>query len=162
MRNIKKYLLVCAAMLSAVSIIAQHKTYFVTPSGDDSASGLSVKEAWKSLDKVSRTIFQPGDRILLESGGEWFGRLELQGSGSAEEPVILSSFGGSSLPVINLGKLEGAAVLLHNNGGWEISNLEITSMAPPEVGKTRLGIYVNVDQEGLNVAHVVIKNCFIH
>ena len=162
MRNINKYLLVCAVMLSTVSIMAQHKTYFVTPSGDDSASGLSVKEAWKSLDKVSSTVFQPGDRILLESGGEWFGRLDLQGSGTAEEPVILSSFGGSSLPVINLGKLEGAAVLLHNKGGWEIRNLEITSMAPPEVGKTRLGIYVNVDQEGLNVEHVVIKNCFIH
>ncbi len=158
----KKYILVCAALLSAVTIMAQQKTYFVSPSGNDSATGLSVGDAWKSLDKINNTVFLPGDHILLESGGEWSGRLDLRGAGTAEEPVILSSFGGSSRPVINLGKLEGAAIQLHNTGGWEISNLEITSMAAPEIGKTRLGIYVNVDQEGLNVDHVVIKNCFIH
>ncbi|MFA6326672.1 MAG: right-handed parallel beta-helix repeat-containing protein, partial [Bacteroidales bacterium] len=158
----KKYILVCAVLLSAVTIMAQQKTYFVSPSGNDSATGLSVGDAWKSLDKINNTVFLPGDHILLESGGEWSGRLDLRGSGTAEEPVILSSFGGSSRPVINLGKLEGAAIQLHNTGGWEISNLEITSMAAPEIGKTRLGIYVNVDQEGLNVDHVVIKNCFIH
>jgi hypothetical protein len=162
MIKMKKYILVCAALLSAVTIMAQQKTYFVSPSGNDSATGLSVGDAWKSLDKINNTVFLPGDHILLESGGEWSGRLDLRGAGTAEEPVILSSFGGSSRPVINLGKLEGAAIQLHNTGGWEISNLEITSMAAPEIGKTRLGIYVNVDQEGLNVDHVVIKNCFIH
>lgn len=149
--------LVCLATMTAAP-----KTYFVSPDGNDSASGLSVKEAWKTLGKVSATVFEPGDRILLQAGGIWDGKLELKGSGTPEEPIVLSSFGGEILPVINLGNAEGAGILLHNVGGWEVSGIEVTSNAAPVLGVSRQGIYVKVDGEGLNLNHIVIRDCYIH
>jgi len=164
MRNIymKRTILIYAALLCVMAANAQDRTYFISPDGDDSASGLSVKEAWRTLEKINGTEFQPGDRILLESGGEWKGRLSLKGSGTAEKPVVLSSFGGKVRPVINMGDAEGAAVLLQNSGGWIISNLEITSGSAPEIGKTRLGIHVKVDKIGAKLSDITIKDCFIH
>lgn len=47
---------------------AQNKTYFISTSGNDTADGLSVKTAWKSIDKVNNSTFQAGDRILFEGG----------------------------------------------------------------------------------------------
>ncbi|MBQ6710064.1 MAG: right-handed parallel beta-helix repeat-containing protein [Bacteroidales bacterium] len=158
----KRIAIFLMALFSTIWLSAGPKTYFVSPDGNDNATGLSVKDAWKSLDKISSTEFQPGDQILLESGAVWHGQLNLKGSGTPEQPIILSSFGGKKLPVINIGKAEGAGILLHNQGGWEISNIEITSSAAPELGVTRQGIYVKVDGEGLNLEHIVIKDCFIH
>jgi len=57
------YLLISATLASA-----QNKTYFVSPSGNDTADGLSVKTTWKSIDKVNNSIFQPGDRVRFEGG----------------------------------------------------------------------------------------------
>lgn len=158
----KKTIITLLTLFSIISLSAGPKTYFVSPSGNDNATGLSVKDAWKSLEKISGTEFQPGDRILLESGAVWYGQLELKGSGTPEQPITLSSFGGKKLPVINIGDAEGAGILLHNQGGWEISNIEITSSAAPELGITRQGIHIKVDGEGLDLKHVVIKDCFIH
>lgn len=137
-------------------------TYFVSADGNDSSDGLSIKTAWRSLEKVSNTIFCPGDKILFRSGQVWNGQLTLNGTGTPDKPIVISSFGGEKKPVINTGSAEGAGILLKNQGGWEISNLEITSGAPPELGKTRQGIYVLIDEPGVKAEHIVIENCYIH
>ena len=59
--------------------------YFYVDSikGDDSCSGFTPEEAWRSLEKVNELIFQPGDHIRFRRGGEWHGMLRFQGNGSA-------------------------------------------------------------------------------
>ena len=157
----KRIILTIAAVFLALTAASAGNTYFVSASGNDSADGLSVKTAWKSLDKVSSVAFKPGDKVLFKGGDTWHGQLVLKGAGTAEEPIILSSF-GKGRPVINIGDAEGAGILLKNYGGWEISNFEITSGAAPELGVTRQGIYVLVDEPGVKAEHVVIEDCFIH
>jgi hypothetical protein len=152
--------LACACILCASGVRAN--TYFISPRGDDSRSGLSVNEAWKTLDRLNRAVFQPGDRILFESGGVWNGQLKPQGSGEAGKPIIMSSYGGEARPVINLGKAEGAAIRLTNQAWWEISNLEITSAAAPEMGIGRQGIVAKVQGADQHIRHIVVRNCFIH
>ena len=77
----KRIAIFLMALFSTIWLSAGPKTYFVSPDGNDNATGLSVKDAWKSLDKISSTEFQPGDQILLESGAVWHGQLNLKGSG---------------------------------------------------------------------------------
>ena len=43
-------------------------TYYVSPSGDDTANGWSKKTAWRTLSRVAQQRFIAGDRLLLEGG----------------------------------------------------------------------------------------------
>lgn len=148
-------------LLTLVTVSSHAKNYFISPSGDDNKSGLSIKDAWKSLDKVNQVTFQPGDQILFMAGGRWYGQLKPQGSGAEGNAIILSSYGDGPKPVINIGKAEGAAIRLTNQSWWEISNMEITSGAQPEIGIGRQGIVVKA-QDGQNIRNIVIRDCYIH
>ena len=141
---------------------AQATVYYVSSTGQDSNSGVSVKDAWKTLDKVNQAALKPGDRLLFESGGFWNGQLKPQGSGDAGQPIVISSYGGVARPVLNIGKAEGAGVRLTNQSWWEINNLEITSGAPPEVGIGRQGIAAVIRGDNVHIQHLVVSNCYIH
>jgi hypothetical protein len=154
--------LALALILTSLTTSGQSKVYFVSPAGDDNQTGLSVKAAWKTLDKVNMMVFLPGDRILFESGGFWHGQLKPQGSGEDGKPIILSSFGDDDKPVINIGRAEGAGIRLTNQSYWEISNMEITSGAAPEIGIGRQGIVAVAKGEDQHLKHIVITDCYIH
>lgn len=139
---------------------SQSKTYFISPDGNDAASGLSIKTAWKTLDKVNNTVFQAGDKILFQAGAQWHGQLKPQGSGADGLPILLSSYGGEARPIINTGRAEGAAIRLSNQSWWEIENIEITGGAQPEFGVGRQGI-VATYQAG-DYEHLTVRNCYIH
>ena len=140
---------------------AQDKTYFVSPDGNDAASGLSVKDAWKSIDKVNSFVFQPGDKVLFESGKTFYGQLKVQGSGVEGKPITLSSFGGPERPVINFGAAEGAGILLENVDHWEVVGMEVVSYEPYKIGIGRQGIVVRISKPG-NSDHFVIRDNYIH
>jgi Right handed beta helix region len=146
----------------AVSWTAGAGVYYVSSAGDDSHSGQSQKSAWKTLDRVNRDAFQPGDAIFFRAGDAWNGQLHPSGSGAPGKPIRLDRFGKGPLPVINLGDISGAAVRLTNQEWWEIRNLEVTSGAPPEPGKGRQGIVALAEGRGGFARHIVIADCYIH
>lgn len=74
--------------------------FFVDPSGSDGNDGLSVSNAWQSLDRATRDL-RPGDTLYL-SPGRYTGDLTIQLSGEAGNPI--SILGRGVLPVV----LEGA------------------------------------------------------
>lgn len=158
----QKIYLISFLLLAALCARSQSKTYFISPGGNDNASGLSLKTAWKSLDKVNNTTFLPGDQILFEAGGVWHGQLQPKGSGEKGKPIILSSYGGKEKPVINLGRAEGAGIRLINQSWWEIRGMEVTSGAPAELGIGRQGIAVIVKGDGEHMQHIVVRDCYIH
>lgn len=69
--------------------------YYVSPLGNDNNSGTSHEEAWKTIDKVNRMDFEPGDRVLFEGGQTFNGgiRLNISDSGTPENQIELGSFG---------------------------------------------------------------------
>jgi hypothetical protein len=55
-------------LLFGFAVIFRATTYYIDGgTGNDAAQGTFVDQAWKSLEKVNATAFQPGDRILFAS-----------------------------------------------------------------------------------------------
>ncbi len=78
---------------SPVSAAATPNTFYVDSlAGDDAHDGTSPASAWKSLARVNSATFLPGQKILLKSGSVFHGQLWPKGSGSADSPIVLSSY----------------------------------------------------------------------
>lgn len=90
------------AVAAAISCHSAHTaTYYVdASSGNDLWTGKQQSPTatppndgpWQSLQKVSATIFQPGDSILLKCGQSWNETLRIASSGSATNPVSVGAY----------------------------------------------------------------------
>jgi hypothetical protein len=91
-------------------------TYYVSPDGNDSATGLSPDQAWKSIERVNICKLVPGDQVLFESGASFSGTLWLShdDSASASQPIVISSF-GNGYALIDGGKKAGFIAEKCNN-----------------------------------------------
>jgi hypothetical protein len=91
----------------ALTSSALAETYYVNAeSGDNLNNGKSPEKAWKTCNKIgpqSRVgTFKPGDSILFASG-QVFPKCSITfvSSGTEEEPIFVSSYGGGSKPELN-------------------------------------------------------------
>ena len=67
-------LLFMATVLVARPVFAT--TYFVDDrNGDDQASGVAERQAWRSVERVNAADLRPGDIVRFRCGGEWRERL---------------------------------------------------------------------------------------
>ena len=132
-------------------------TYYVSSSsGSDGNNGCSTSAPWQSLAKVNATTFTAGNQILFQDGGSWSGELTPQGSGASGNPVVISSYGSGSAPII-AGAGAAASILLTNQQYWTIQNLEITNTAASAA--LRSGIQLQNNTSGiLNGIHIVNNN----
>lgn len=97
----KKILLI--AMLMLIVSLVNATNYYISQSGNDSNTGLSDVQAWKSLVKVNAFAFQPDDSVFFKGGDVWEvsyylyatkPRLTLAASvGTVGHPVVVSSYG---------------------------------------------------------------------
>lgn len=138
-------------------------TYYVdSVAGNDTNAGTSESIAWKTLDKVNATTFQPGDRILFKAGSIWNGQLYPKGSGEAGKPIEIDQYGTGPKPLVAGGGSIKQAVYLYNQQYWIIKNLEITNTTanPPE-GTIRQGVNIVAEDFGIvNQIHLI--NLDIH
>lgn len=160
--------------------VVQNRTYYISVTGNDNDDGNSPETAWKTLEKVNSTIFQPGDKILFERGSCWKGQLHPKGSGKEEAPIIIDAYGDEKkrMPVIDgdsrattevplfveeTYKLNhGAVVVLFNQDYWEINHLEVINRGKTSDDiATRYGILVRWDNYGTG-KHVYVQECYVH
>ncbi len=133
--------------------------YVDSVAGSDGNNGAAPESAWKTLGKVNRTTFKPGDRILLKSRSAWDGQLWPKGSGVAGHPILLGMYGAGVKPIINGHGLAEDAVLLKNQEYWEIENLEITNTG---VGPAvRRGVHLALENFG-EAHHIYLRSLTIH
>lgn len=104
--------------------------YYVSNSGDDTMDGKTPQTAWKTIARVNREVYIPGDKILFERGGTWENiTLQPQGSGSADNYITIGAYGDEALqrPKIAANGKVADAVYLYNQQYWEISDLDISN-----------------------------------
>ncbi|NNM84364.1 MAG: hypothetical protein HKL96_01200 [Phycisphaerales bacterium] len=137
-------------------------TYYVNANtGQDANAGTSRKAPWRTLARVNRQIFKPGDRVLFRAGDIWHGQLNFRGQGATGMPIRVDSYGPGALPEIDMGRSTGAAVSVINEGYWEIRHLCMTSTATAKSAKgPRVGVLVNSTCRRI-LNHIVIAHCVI-
>ena len=73
-------------------------TYFVDDrNGDDQASGVVERLAWRSVERVNAADLRPGDIVRFKCGGEWRERLNPK-SGEPGRPITYASYGTGEKP----------------------------------------------------------------
>ncbi|MBN8885107.1 MAG: right-handed parallel beta-helix repeat-containing protein [Rudaea sp.] len=168
-------LLTLALIAGCFTTAAEAATYYIdSVNGSDSAAGTSAATAWQTLAKVSATTFAAGDQILLHTDQRWAGQLHPKGSGAAGSPIVISSYGGGAMPIIDGGSLAtGGAVYLYNQQYWTIQGLEVVNNSgvnnvgsASAQGLSRYGIYVDNDSP-LNGGQqtyrgITIQNNYVH
>lgn len=118
--------LVGAFVPGHVSAVQNARTYYVSPSGNDTADGWTKKTAWRTLERASQQQFIAGDRLLLEGGVEHPGSIALDPTNCAGNFEI-GSYGGaraiidagnhSGIVVKNLNDIKISALVIRGNGG---------------------------------------------
>jgi len=150
-------------LLLFLSTSAFATNYYVNAAtGNDKNNGKSESTAWKSLKKVNRKSFKPGDQILLATGQEFFGTIELNSQyGKKSNPIVISSYeyaNSTEKPIINAKNyLNG--IQLTNCSHIKISNLIIKANGGSKNPKKgmRCGILYTTNSDG-NFENIVIKN----
>jgi len=65
------------------------ETYYVSNDGDDSNSGLSDDEAWRTVGKVNGWDFDEGDDVYFRCGDVWERRVRVDWPGTSEEDRVI-------------------------------------------------------------------------
>jgi hypothetical protein len=82
-----------AASVFAAAPVAKATVYYVSPHGWDSNRGTSPRAAWRTVGRVNRAAFRPGDTVLFRGGSVYGGTLFPRTSGYAGAPITFSSYG---------------------------------------------------------------------
>jgi parallel beta-helix repeat protein len=94
------------AKTPATQAVSSGKTYYVNSStGDDDNTGLSPTQAWKTIDKVNKSAFLPGDSIMFKRGRTWREQLTVPSSGTSGYPITFGAYGTGAKPSINGGNI---------------------------------------------------------
>ena len=89
-------------LLLALSPGVQGTAYFVdSVSGADENDGRSPLTAWRTVGRVTRSVFAPGDEILFRRGQVWRDTLVVAQSGREGSPITYGAYGNGQRPVIS-------------------------------------------------------------
>ena len=134
--------------------------FYLSSIGSDSNSG-TEDNPWKSLSKLSSKQLSPGDSIFFKKGESFYGHLVVNGSGTADKPIVFTSYGSGNQPIISgsvgiggEGDYQQAIYILNNDNmvfdDLEIQNNRLSSRSNVDDSDS-FGIYVhNTGDEVMN------------
>lgn len=147
----------------AICLAACHSpgnSYYVDSiAGDDTNSGTSPQQAWKSLERLNEHEFMPGDRILFKSGTEYIGSFCPHGKGSEKHPIVVDKYGKGEKPILNGDGRQIYTILLKDNPYWKISNLEVMNKGK-EALPGRKGIWIKVEKHSAS-CHIELSKLVV-
>ncbi|MES2593370.1 MAG: T9SS type A sorting domain-containing protein [Bacteroidota bacterium] len=144
-----------AFALLLFSGVLQAQTYYISPMGDDNASGTSITSPWKTIAKINNQTLAPGTTVLFEGGQTFSGSIYIDNADAndADNCVVFSSYGNGKA-IIQSGINSGFQA--QNTQGITISNLifEGAGMA----ANTADGVLINTTLSGnIKLRKVTIK-----
>ncbi|WP_158642705.1 right-handed parallel beta-helix repeat-containing protein [Chitinophaga japonensis] len=160
-RKLLRLLLIGLAAWSLPALAATPAAYYVDAiAGSDACTGRSPQQAWRSLEKVNRHVFQPGDTLFFRAGRIYEGQLKPQGSGSREQAIVMDRYGAGYKPRIQGNGVMPAALHLYNVAHWQVRNLDISNYGP-ERSPRRAGVLVQLQDFG-TAASIVLQFLDVH
>ena len=158
--------------------------YVDSASGNDSNSGDSESNAWKSISRVNSQELQPGDTVMFKRGQSYDGALELTSSGTDSNPINFDAYGSGSIPVFSGSKIEsgwtnhsgniykktmtytpgktGSGIVLEDGVPLEFRSWNTN--AETSLGSEGHGIRIKADTDagsisGVSISRSTIQNC---
>nr|WP_145487860.1 MULTISPECIES: right-handed parallel beta-helix repeat-containing protein [Streptomyces] len=122
------------------AVRASGTSYYVDPDGSDAADGRTPATAWRSLAKVDAQTLLPGDTVRFRAGGRWTGQLGPKGSGTAADPVVLTSYGSGAKPLIEGGGAVDAAIKVSDEHDIVVEGFEVTNSGSGTTPRTGIGV----------------------
>lgn len=119
----KSFIIFLLLFLPGGMIAAQGKKYYLSSAGNDDYDGSGIATAWRTLDKINRTDFKPGDSLFMEGGTVFRGNIKLTSNdnGSAEKPVVFTSY-GKGKAIVDAG--DGEGILAINTSHLKLVSLQ--------------------------------------
>ena len=151
--------LICCLWHSAL-LSASAATFYISPNGNDSASGLAPAQAWRTVRKVNQTVYSPGDTILFEGGTTFKGPLifDKKDHGTPAAPIVIGSYRLAEAGRAKISAGRGTGVDVYNASGIHLRDLIIVgngatrnSQSGVMVLSTRNGGIRNIRMENLEI-----------
>lgn len=127
-----------AAPLSAARN-GRHTYYIDSVAGNDTRSGRSAAQAWRSLARAASVQLSAGDRLLLRRGSSWRTELDLGSSGTASRSVLVGSYGHGPPPLIH----DGATCVRITGSFVRLTGIAVRNCT--WAGVSLVGSFVRVD-----------------
>ncbi|MCW3104215.1 MAG: hypothetical protein JWO09_2655 [Bacteroidetes bacterium] len=156
MKNKTLYAAIAGFLLSANVFSA---TYYVSPAGNDAASGTSAAP-WKTISKVNSMALSPGSTILFEGGKTFNGEiiLDANDAGDPANLVKISSY-GTGRAIINSGA--DAGFYAYNTSGFTLSDLVFEGSGM--TSNISDGVFIYTDLGGdVKLSTINLRNLDIH
>ena len=143
----KKLLLLLLTFLFSCSSLDSYNIYIDSNEGDDNNLGNSKQSAWATLVNLDKTKLKPGTTIHLKANSEFNGFIEINDSGTEENPIILKSYGDGKKPIINGNGEKKYTILLNNVEQIIIDGIEITNKGTQSL-EARTGLTILSENSG--------------
>jgi hypothetical protein len=136
-----------ALAILAAAALSDASTYFLSPSGKDTNSGVSPATAWKTLARAQNQTYLPGDKLLLQGGSTFAGALFVK------TPDFTVGSYGTGKATISAGA--GTGIFVYDVGGVSLQNLVVEGSwsAAKQSGSTGYGVDAFNDLSGATKLH---------
>lgn len=129
-----------------VCSFASAATYYVdATNGNDTRTGTSEAQAWKTLGRVTASRFNPGDTVLLKRGCTWRERFVVPSSGAEGSPFTIDAYGTGAKPLILASERGYTWTRIGTTNKWASSTINTSvgfMLLGPEVANPVLGVNV--------------------
>ncbi|SHE99422.1 right-handed parallel beta-helix repeat-containing protein [Dysgonomonas macrotermitis] len=162
MKNILRAITLAIIVLSTAC--SQPKTtanyYFDADNGNDSNTGTTPSQAFKSLSKLNDLVVKGGDSILLRSGSIFTEKFYFSGKGEPGRPIVIGKYGGEAMPHLKGDASHLEMMHIYNSEHIVVRDIEISNKG--EKIRPRLsGLFVEIYNYG-KAQDITIDNLFIH
>jgi len=131
-------------------------TFYVSPSGSDSADGTSPQTAWRTLSRASSATLRPGDRLLLQGGHRFTGQLRLgpEDAGNPRKPVYIGSYNTGRAVIAGTA---AAGILVVDTAGVDIRHVVLAGAHRGGPQSAGIQLYSDLPRNH-HLDHVVIED----
>lgn len=139
--------------------------YVDSQSGNDSNSGTSADNPFRTIQKIAALNLGPGDSVYLKRGSSWEEELSIDDSGASQSPLSVGAYGSGSLPELRSIRIQGNYVTVAD---LNVDRNKESADAIIVTGDncTLQGLVVqNGTKDGIdirNVNNILIEDCHIH